>query len=176
MAKPEKKIEYAEEVIAREGLDTGEEETEELEEVEEVEEVESEEAESEETEETIIPPSRAVAKSNGQGEMSEAQLKAFERRELAKKVPGYGHLFHVEEEYLPESCRIPKAACFAFAARDMQQGMIDLKRVKSAWDLFKNPFMRYTIAEDGKGREEDIQVLHITDEERQAASSGGLHD
>lgn len=114
--------------------------------------------------------------SDGHHEMTSEEIDAFERRELAKKVPGFGHLFHVDEEYLSEACRLPKQAILGFAARDMQQGVLDSKRKKSAWDLFKFPYMRYTISEDGKGRDEDLTALHITDDERQAAAQGGLHD
>lgn len=157
--KPERKIEYAEDIVNVDKL---------REEVEEEEELEEET----ESQDNTLP----VDRKNGQHEMTDAELNSFERRELAKHIPGYGHLFHVDEEFLPESGRLSKQAIFGFAARDMQQGVLDTKRTQSAWDIFKNKFMRYTIAEDGKGRDESITLHHLVTDEKEAAAGGGLHD
>lgn len=113
---------------------------------------------------------------NGHQEMSDAQLDVFERRELAKKIPGYGHLFHVAPENLHESARLSKQMIFGFAARDMQQSVLAPTRTLSAWDVFKFSFMGYTISDEGKGRDEAITMHHLTTEEKEAAAQGGLYD
>ena len=134
------------------------------------EEIEEEELDSEEE------SAELMSKGNGHQEMSDAEISAFQRRELAKKIPGYGNLFHVDNEYLHESARLSKQAIFGFAARDMQQEVLNPKRVLSAWDIFKFRFMGYTISEDGKGRDESITLHHLTTEEKEAAAQGGLYD
>jgi hypothetical protein len=144
-----------------------------VEESEEIEELEPEQAE--EAEETSLPSGEE--NDNGQGELSDAQMALFDKRELAKKIPGYGNLFHVEEEFLPESSRLGKQAIFGFAARDMQEETIlNKKRKLSAWDIFRNRFMRYTISEDGQGRVESITLHQLSAEEKEAAAQGGLAD
>jgi len=135
------------------------------------------EPENTETEESSLPENSS---GNGNNEMSVTQMELFEKREMAKRIPGYGHLFHVDDDWLPESVRLTKAMEFAFAARDMQQATILLDpknpRKQSAWDIFKNKFMRYTISDEGKGRDDAIALHHLTTEEKEAAAQGGLVD
>ena len=128
--------------------------------------------EQEESEEPSLNKDRA----NSHGEMSDEKMAIFEKREMSKKIPGYGHLFHVDTENLHESARLSKQMTFGFATRDMQQGVLNPKRTESAWDIFKFAFMGYTISEDGKGRDEAIALHHLTTEEKEAAAQGGLVD
>lgn len=130
----------------------------------------------EELEEEIEEPSPKSRGDGHHGEMTDAEIRAFERRELAKKIPGFGNLFHVDPEYAHESARLNKQMIFGFAARDMQQAVLDPHRTLSAWDIFKNKYMGYTISEDGKGRDESIALHQLTTEEKEAAAQGGLVD
>lgn len=109
-------------------------------------------------------------------QVSEAEMKRIHQREMSKKVPGWGFLFHVEEEFLPEVTRLNEQAIFGFAARDMQQAVLDPNRTQSAWDIFKNRFMRYNFSFDGLGREQAIQLHQLTQDEKEAAMQGGLYD
>jgi hypothetical protein len=132
----------------------------------------------EETEEELEEESteQVDTRGNGHQEMSDAEVAAFQKRELSKKIPGFGNLFHVDNEFLHESARLSKQAIFGFAARDMQQEVLNPQRTLSAWDIFKFRFMGYTISEDGKGRDESITLHHLTTEEKEAATQGGLYD
>ena len=162
--KQEKKIEYAEDVVDVDEIRKQSDNGEELE--------EDNIGEQAEADDNTLPADQG----GDHGEMSQSEQDAIERRELARHIPGYGHLFHVQEENLAESTRLSKQAIFGFAARDMQQGVLNPKRTKSAWDIFKFSLMRYEISEEGKGRDESITLHHLTTEEKEAAAQGGLHD
>ena len=118
-------------------------------------------------------------KGNGQRKLTSEEIVSLQEFELAKKIPGYGSLFRVPKKYIHEACRLPNdMAAFAFAARDMQQATLDLSgaRIDSAWDVFKYAYMGYTIGIEGKGRDDQIALQHLTIEEKEAAARGGLLD
>ncbi len=132
--------------------------------------------EEEEIEEEIEEEEETGTRDNGHKEMTAAEEAAFEKKELAKAVPGWGHLFHVDPENLHEASRLNQQAIFGFAARDMQQAVLDPNRTMSAWDIFKFGFMGYMISLDGEGRTEAIALHHLSTEEKEAAVQGGLYD
>lgn len=112
---------------------------------------------------------------NGQrANISQEEVDKFEEQEEDRHIPGKGHLFHVKNKHLHESARLNKQMIFGFAARDMQQAVLDPNRTESAWDTFKNRFMGYTISEDGEGRKESIVMHQLTAEEKEAAAQGGV--
>jgi hypothetical protein len=118
---------------------------------------------------------------DGHGEASSEVLaderyKEFRRRELEKNIPGIGSLYQADDEFLGEGTRLNDREVAAYAVGDMQEAMSNLEsRTESLWSILKRRSHRYKISLNGDGRQEQILLHRIKNENEIHASMEGAN-
>lgn len=106
--------------------------------------------------------------------MSVAELQKMQAMDMQGKVPGKGSLFHVEAgKHLDEATRLNAREIWLYAVVETQQFVACTpNRTQSALDFLLEKVKRYKIAEDGKGRDDQIILHQLTHEEKERIKGG----
>ena len=113
---------------------------------------------------------------NGHKEISQAEIEAFNKKQEERSIPGIASLYRVDDKWLGEVTDLNEREIAAYAVGDMQQGLADPKRTKSAYELLRNSAFRYKISKVGKGRDDQV-ILHRleADMKAQGLTGGGTN-
>ena len=102
-----------------------------------------------------------------------AMIEADNKRRFYESIPGYGYLFGIKKEFLPESTNIDKGQAWTIALGYMGEDMLNPNRTESLFELFAERLMRLQNSVEGKSR---TDVLEARRQEAEKAAAGAVRE
>lgn len=111
-------------------------------------------------------------------ELKKAEIEAQKEIKIAEldqqskvyeKIPGYGYLFGIKDEFLPESTTLRPDQSWSLALGYMKEDMLNPDRTESLWHLFACRLMRFQNSIEGKSREQ-VLMARQQEADKSAAS------
>lgn len=102
-----------------------------------------------------------------------AVIEADAKRRFYESIPGYGYLFGIKSEFLPESTNIDKMQSWMLALGYLGEFMLDNKRTESIFVSWAEMLMRLQNSVEGKSR---TDVLEARRQEAEKAAAGAVRE
>jgi hypothetical protein len=119
-----------------------------------------------------------IQKHDAAYELKKAEIEAQKEIKIAEldqqskvyeKIPGYGYLFGIKDEFLPESTTLRPDQSWSLALGYMKEDMLNPDRTESLWHLFACRLMRFQNSIEGKSREQ-VLMARQQEADKSAAS------